>query len=312
MSALDDLAAYAAAQGTTGLLLNVGGRDLFEANFPLGEGADLFAAIFAKGRAADGALREDVASQQKSLIAILAAQAAERGLLDISQPVAELIGAGWWKASSDTEQAITVRHLLEMTSGLTDDLVVEARPGERFHYNTPAYARMQRVVEAAGGMPLDALTRAWLTGPLGMADTEWQARPAGLAEQSGNAWGLVTTPRDLIRLGAMVLAGGRAPDGAELISELGLAALFTGTSTNPAYGRLWWVNDGDWTVDAQGQRREGRFIPAAPADAVFALGAQGRILGLVPSRSLVVARLGRQPPDAAFAQTFWRLVMEAL
>ena len=199
MSALDDLAAYAASQGTTGLLLQVDGHDLLEANFPLGEGAEQFAAIFAKGRAADGALREDVASQQKSLIAILAAQAAERGLLDISRPVSAVIGRGWSKAPPDAEQAIAVRHLLEMTSGLTDALVVEALPGERFHYNTPAYARMQRVVEAAGGMPLDALTRAWLTGPLGMLDTEWQARPAGLAEQSGNAWGLVTTPRDLLR-----------------------------------------------------------------------------------------------------------------
>lgn len=314
-AAIEALADYAGAQGTTGLLALQAGRVLVERNWPppASPSADeaAFAAAFARGATAGGAPIEDVASQQKSLVALLAAQAFDRGLMDPAQPVSDLIGPGWSRAGPAQERAIAVRHLLEMTSGLTEALAAEAPPGARFAYNTPAYARLQRVLEAAAGAPLDALTRDWLTGPLGMADTAWRPRPAALAQSSGNAWGLVTCPRDLVRLGAMVMAGGLAPDGARLVSAAQLAAVLTPTATNPAYGRLWWLNGGAWSIDPFGARREGPYVPTAPPDLVLALGAQGRVLGVAPSRALVVARLGRQPQDPGFAPRFWALVMAA-
>ncbi|HEY2707683.1 MAG TPA: serine hydrolase domain-containing protein [Caulobacteraceae bacterium] len=262
-TALEDLAAYAASQNTTGLVLMQGGRMLLEHNWPAADPA--FAAVFVRGETADGALIEDVASQQKSLIALLLGQAIDRGLLNDTRPVADIVGAGWTKASPAEEGAIAVRHLLQMTSGLTEQLAVEAPPGQRFFYNTPAYARLQRVLEVIAGQPLDALTRDWLSGPLGMADTAWLPRPADLAQRSGNAWGLATAPRDLAKLGGMVLDGGLTPNGTRLISPAALADIFTPTATNPAYGRLWWLNNGAWSIDPQGARREGRWVPSAPA-----------------------------------------------
>lgn len=304
--ALEQLASYAASQQTSGLLVARDGRVLLERNWPLAPGSERFAAMFVRGVGAGGALREDVASQQKALIAILAAQATDRGLLDVEAPVANILGAGWTKLQAEPERAITVRHLLTMTSGLTEGLAAEAAPGERFFYNTPAYARLQRVLEHVGGLPLDRLTRAWLTGPLGMDETDWLPRPAELARASGNAWGLVTTPRDLARLAAMILDGGR-----DLVSPVQLAAIFDAEPTNPAYGRLWWLNNGDWVLNAQGERRDGALIPGAPRDLVLALGAEGRVLGIVPSRRLIAVRLGQRPPDADFADQFWTRVMAA-
>ncbi len=304
-----DLTTYAKAQKTTGLLVVRSGRTLIERNWPAADEA--FATTFVRGRAADGALAEDVASQQKSLIAILVGQAVDRGLIDVMRPAGDFLGAGWTRTGPREERAIAVRHLLEMTSGLTEQLTYEAPPGARFFYNTPAYARLQRVLEVAAGQPLDALTREWLTGPLGMADTVWRARPAELAQLSGNAWGLVTAPRDLAKLGRLVLEGGVAPDGTRLISAREFAAILAPTAANPAYGRLWWLNGGAWSVDPQGARRDGPWVPTAPADLVLALGAQGRILGVLPSRALVVVRLGAQPPAADFAAQFWRRVMAA-
>src|SRR5690348_10527640 len=175
MSALDDLADYAASQKTTGLLVARDGDTLLERNWPLPPGSEQFAALFARGMTEHAALREDVASQQKSLIGILAGQAIDRGLLDIARPVSAYIGEGWTKASPGQERAVTVRHLLEMNSGLTESREVEAPAGERFFYNTPAYARLQRVLEGAAGTTLDVLTRDWLTGPLLMSDTAWVA-----------------------------------------------------------------------------------------------------------------------------------------
>jgi CubicO group peptidase (beta-lactamase class C family) len=308
-TALDELARYAASQNTTGLLLAQAGRTLFEQTWPAPD--PTFAAVFVRGQTASGALVEDVASQQKSLIAVLVGQAIDRGLLDDSRPVSDVVGAGWSHASP-AEEAIAVRHLLEMTSGLTEQLAFEAPPGRRFFYNTPAYARLQRVLEAVARQPLDALTCDWLTGPLGMADTEWFARSAELARLSGNAWGLATAPRDVAALGRMVLEGGLAPGGAQLISPGALAPIFTPTPTNPAYGRLWWLNGGAWSVDPLGARREGPLVADAPGDLVLALGAQGRVLGVARSRALILVRLGQQPADADFAARLWRLVMAAL
>jgi hypothetical protein len=39
-------------------------------------------------------------------------------------------------------------------------------------------------------------------------------------------------------------------------------------------------------------------VATAPADAVFALGSENRVLMVVPSQRLILVRLGRQAPDA--------------
>lgn len=299
-TALDDLAAYCRGQHTTGLLVVTDGRTVLERNWPVADaaGSALFERRYLHGPTRNGALREDVASQQKSLVALLAAIAVDRGRLDLEQPVSHYIGRGWSRAVSNQERAIVVRHLLEMCSGLDDALRFEAPAGTCHCYNTPAYAQMLPVLEAAAGQSLDALTDAWLTGPAGMVDTAWCVRSDELASFLGNPRGLVTTPRDLARLGQIVLDGGVAEGGARLVSSAGLAATFRRTALHPAYGRLWWLNGGThWVMPRRGQGT-GSVVATAPADAVFALGSENRVLMVVPSQRLILVRLGRQAPDA--------------
>ncbi len=69
------------------------------------------------------------------------------------------------------EGAITVRNLMEMNSGLKENLTFEVAPDTKFFYNTPAYAIMKPVLEAASKQSLDAITQAWLARPAGMHDT---------------------------------------------------------------------------------------------------------------------------------------------
>lgn len=209
---------YARAQKTTGLLIIQNGQTIFEANWPLPEGSDDFRSGFVHGTAQDGALLEDVASLQKSFVAILVGVAIDKGLLDIEKPVSAYIGAGWSKASPEQEAGITVRHLLEMTSGLTEALTFEAPAGSKFFYNTPAYAMTKGVLAEASGVSLEQITKTWLTDPLGMTETSWRLRPGRFAGV-GNPTGLVTTPRDIAKLGQMVLDEGRAPPGAAVISH---------------------------------------------------------------------------------------------
>jgi CubicO group peptidase (beta-lactamase class C family) len=182
-AALDDLASYCQGQRTTGLLVVERRRTVLERNWPVPADSELFAQRFLHGKARDGALREDVASQQKSLVALLAAIAVDRGWLDLELPVSKYIGRGWSHAEAAQEDAIVVRHLLEMCSGLDDALRFEAPAGTHHCYNTPAYALLLPVLEAAADQSIGALTLVWLTGPAGMAESQktahaWSAPPA--------------------------------------------------------------------------------------------------------------------------------------
>lgn len=311
-TALDDLASYCRNLRTTGLLVVQDRQTILERNWPVPADSEVFLRRYVHGASASGALREDVASQQKSLVALLAAMAVDRGLLDIEQPVSRYVGVEWSRASASQEQAIAVRHLLEMCSGLDTDLLLEHPAGVHHFYNTPAYAVMLPVLEAAVGQSLDEVTRAWLTGPAGMTDTGWCRRIGELSDDLGNPRGLVTTPRDLSRLGQLVLDGGVADDGTRLVSAAGLAAIFRRTELHPAYGRLWWLNGGThWTMPNCGQG-DGSLVPTAPADALFALGSENRVLMVVPSWRLVLVRLGQQAPDPDLREKMATLLSRAM
>lgn len=309
-AALDEALAYAQAQRSTGFIIIDRGRIITERYWPAPEG-DAFFELFIHGTSADGALIEDVASLQKSIIALLAGIAIDKSLLDVEEPVSTYLGTGWSAASAEAEAAITIRHLMEMNSGLKEDLSYEAAPGAGFFYNTPAYSKLQGVLEAASGRPVAEITEAWLAAPLGLKDTGWRQRPPAFGN-AGNPVALTTTPRDLSRIGQMVLDGGLAPDGSRVISTQALSALFRPTSTNPAYGRLWWLNGGAWNIASSGVRRDGVFVSAAPDDLIAGLGAQNRQLFVVPSRGLVIVRTGAAAPDTDFTPQLWAKLAKAM
>ncbi len=309
-ASLSEVVDWVGTQKSTGFVIIQDNRVVVQKYWPLPDDAETFRANFVHGTAAGGALLEDVASQQKSFVALLAGIAIDKGLLDLSKPVSAYTGTGWSKATAEQEAAIRVRNLIEMNSGLKENLSYEAAPDTKFFYNTPAYAVMKRVLEGASKLPLDQLTQDWLAAPAGMKDTAWRKRPRALAD-SGNPTGLATTPRDIARMGQLVLDGGVAADGTRVISKAQLDALFVRSKTNPAYGHLWWLNGSTEVASANGSRRPGQFIQAAPADMVAAMGAQDRKLYVVPSRKLIVVRTGQAAPDREFDQHLWEKLMQA-
>ena len=302
---------YVRGQNTTGFLIIQNRQTLVEKNWQLDPGATKFRDDFTYGPASDGSLLEDVASQQKSFVSFLAATAVDKGLLDVNSPVSTYLGAGWSKASPAQEAQIQVIHVLTMSTGLGTSFGYATPPGTTFLYNTPVYATTKRIVAAAAKSTIEAVTHDWLTAPAGMTDTAWRKRPAAFADV-GNPTGLVTTPRDTAKLGQIVLDGGKAADGTRIVSEAGLKAMFTRSPANPSYGRLWWLNGGAFTIKPLANRVDGPLIPAAPADLVAALGAEDRKLYVVPSRQLVVVRMGQAALDRGFDQQLWLRLMPAL
>jgi CubicO group peptidase (beta-lactamase class C family) len=302
-AATTSLLDYLRNQNTTGFLVIQDGKVLVEKNFPAPEGDAQFP-LFVYGKANDGSLLEDVASQQKSFVSVLVAVAIDKGLIDVTRPVSDYIGTGWSKASPEQEAAIRVIDVLHMASGLNEKFGYEAPAATKFFYNTPVYAITKRVVAAAAKQPLEAITREWLTEPAGMANTAWRKRPAVLAS-IGNDTGLVTTPRDTALFGLMILHKGVSNSGKRVVSEASLKLMFERSPTNPAYGRLWWLNGGDYMMGAMGNKKDGPLIAAAPADTVAALGAFNRRLYVVPSKKLVVVRTGASATDKDFDQQLW-------
>jgi CubicO group peptidase (beta-lactamase class C family) len=304
-----EVAAYVQGQKTTGFLIVRDRKVLLERNWSPPPTA-MFAA-FAYERTPDGALLEDVASQQKSFVSMLIAVAIDKGLIDVETPVSGYIGAGWSRATDEQERAIRLIHVLTMCSGLNDDFTYAAPAGSVFHYNTPVYAITKRVLSAVASQPLEAITGDWLTKPAGMTYTAWRQRPAALSDV-GNPTGLVTCPRDVATFGQIVLDAGKARDGRRIVSQKSLEAMFARSPTNPAYGRLWWLNGSAETARPGGRATPGPLIPAAPPDLVAALGALGRKLYVVPSQKLIVVRMGQTPTDPDFDQQLWLRLAKAL
>lgn len=298
-----ELLDYLKGQETTGFLVTKDGEVLVEQNWPAPDTPGF--RIFLHGQSNSGALWEDVASQQKSFIAVLVGIAVDKGLLDLEAPVSDYLGRGWSNAAHEQEEQILVDHVLMMNTGLDENFEYEAPPGTRFLYNTPVYAVSKQILTEASGLSLEQLTRDWLTEPAGMSETAWRQRPPALANV-GNATGLVTTPRDTARFGQLVLTGGVGENGIRVISEASVRAMFMRSETNPAYGRLWWLNGSEYVMLAQGKHRNGELIPSAPSDLVAALGFLDRKLYIVPSLNLVVVRTGADAPDKAFDEHLWQ------
>ena len=123
-----------------------------------------------------------------------------------------------WRGGS--KAAITLRHVMEHTSGLRPneawerspdrlrlalDAPLEDAPGTRYFYNNTAVELVSGVVARVTGQPLDAFVAAELFEPLGIRTFGWSRDSAGLA---GAYAGLDLLPADLATLGQFVLQRG--------------------------------------------------------------------------------------------------------
>lgn len=148
-----------------------------------------------------------LASTSKSLTAIAVMQQVEAGRLRLDEPVRTYLP--WFTLDDPRSPAITVRHLLHQTSGMSSrDTAFEAsldqepealeesvraltgsplagEPGQRFHYASANYNVLGLLVQAVTSQPFGEYLRQRVLGPLGMAHshtTAAAAREDGAAE----------------------------------------------------------------------------------------------------------------------------------
>ena len=310
-AALDRALDFAMARASSSVMILYRGRILAERHQDVTSPSRRYQGML-RGKTSLSHVIEDVASCQKSVTAVLVGIAQQKGLLKLSDPVHKYLGAGWSLATPEQEAAITLRHLITMTSGLNDRLKYVAPAGTKWAYNTTAYSRSLTVVAKAAKMTANDVTGEWLTGPLGMDDSKWVDRrlPAD-SSIAANRYGFATSARDLARFGLMMLANGHWQDEAVLSDQEFLkASTSPSQKLNASYGYLWWLNGQKFAL--RGTRRvTGSLVPTAPQDMFSAQGALGRRCSVSPSRQLVMVRLGDSPDrtgEPKFDQEFWRLI----
>jgi len=118
-------------------------------------------------------------------------------------------------------------------------LPVTAPAGQEFFYNTGALRLVSAIVRKATGRPLDEFARETLFEPMGITKAEW-VRVRGDADTGG---GLRLRPRDMAKIGQLVLAGGRWND-RQIVSKAWIDASMTPrieATSDFSYGYLWWL-----------------------------------------------------------------------
>lgn len=151
-------------------------------------------------------------------------------------------------------------------------------PGERWTYCSGATALLGKILENATRQPLHEYARAVLFDPLGIGPTEWLLGFAG--GERDFAGGLRTRPRDLARIGQMLLDGGKAGE-RQVVPAAWLADSFkpaAKVNDRRQYGYHWYL--GDLPYAGPEGERHARWIAA--------VGYGGQRLLVFPELELVV------------------------
>jgi CubicO group peptidase (beta-lactamase class C family) len=160
-----------------------------------------------------------------------------------------------------------------------------AEPGKQFNYSGGDIQILVEILKNATGMTLDEFSEKYLFEPLGINSFDWWLKfPSGGDIQG--AGGLKITPRDMVKIGAMMLNKGMW-NGKRIVSEewvLKCSKPFHGNNGikvpgedlgNVGYGYTWWTKQS-----------------AKYGEMFFALGWGGQKIIVIPDLNAVVVFTG--------------------
>jgi CubicO group peptidase (beta-lactamase class C family) len=222
--ALADLVRFGASEKMDSLLVTRHGRIVAESYY----------APFRAG------LKHRINSATKAVVGTLIAVALKDGLLDsLDHRVLEFFPDRKIADLDDRKQAMTIRDLLNMTSGLTwmehlDDSVpasllamerspdwqqfildqpMAQPPGTAFEYDSGNAHLLSAIISKLTGASTLDYANAQLFGPLGITDLFWRQDPQGIPT---GGYGLYLQPRDMAKIGYLYLRNG-AWDGRQIL-----------------------------------------------------------------------------------------------
>jgi CubicO group peptidase (beta-lactamase class C family) len=248
----------------------------------------------------------DLRSVTKSVVGLLYGIALDRGLVPAPDaPLLAQFPEYSDLAADPARAALTIANALNMTMGFAWDeqrsyadptnseramedapdrnrYILEqpivAAPGARWIYCGGAVALLGTLIARGTKSTLQDFARDALFAPLGIETFGWAKGKDGVASAAS---GLRLRPRDLLRIGTLVLANGQR-DGRQVVSRAWLDASFKPaipTGDGLEYSRLWYLGEGS-TPALAGPRRW-----------IVAFGNGGQRLWLMPDAGLAVAIL---------------------
>lgn len=245
-----------ASMGMNGTLLTGGAgvlaADGNSASFLVIRGGKLLhESYFNGGQAAQA---KNVHSVSKSFLSSLVGIAMNQGMVSLSTRLGDVLP----NTMSPEKANITLGNLLTMKSGLKWidgktafelpganftqeilDLPLTSTPGTKFNYSDGDAHLLAAVLTHASGMSLHQFAKSNLFDPLGIDVERWGRDRQGIFSGYDN---LFVTPRELAAFGQLYLAGGRAPDGTQLVPTSWVTQS-TSSQTSPSYyGYYWWLD----------------------------------------------------------------------
>jgi len=215
----------------------------------------------------------DTASVTKSVTSTLIGIAVDQDLLSLDQPVLAFFpDLAPPTTGSDPKDAIEMRHLLTMSSGLDCgrapaepelyqmlgsehfvkyalELPMAAEPGEYFAYCSPGSHLLSAMLAEAADTSTGAFAAEHLFGPLGIEEFVWPTDPQGIER----GWGdLQLFPHDMARIGHLVANGGLW-NGVQVVSESWVEqatrSWIPAEVDGTGYGYQWWILAGAFDGD---------------------------------------------------------------
>jgi len=249
---------------------------------------------------------QSIHSITKSIVATLVGIAIDKGYIEsVDEPV-----LSFFPELEDLERekrAITIRHLLTMTSGLdwpehetpygdpeniqnkmltSEDpirFVLErpmvASPGKVFNYNSGTWQVLVAILARATGMDPYQFAKEHLFTPLGISRVAWERDNTGLPLGGS---GIRMRPRDLAKIGLLYLQRG-AWEGKQVVSAKWVdqaTRAHVNTDMDCGYGYGWWVYPP-------------KSLFPRPIPRIFwAAGGTGDRLFLVPKSDMIIVQTG--------------------
>lgn len=216
-------------------------------------------------------MRRDVFSVSKTFTSAAIGIARGEGLLGLDDPVLAHLPEFSGDAA-DGADAISIRHLLAMTSGIVyrwndpdadhpgdparDILAtpLAAEPGTAYNYRGASTYLLGRIIRAVSGLDLRDYLVPRLFTPLGIRNPQWQRCPLGFPL---GAIGLFLRTEEIARLGVTLLNRGSFGDRqlvpAQYVDEMTAHPIDTGREEpdNQRYGLHAWLcsRDEAWRMD---------------------------------------------------------------
>ncbi|WP_417875592.1 serine hydrolase domain-containing protein [Winogradskyella sediminis] len=241
------------------------------------------------------------ASAGKTLTTAVAGIAQENGLININHKVSDYLGTNWTSAPLEKENLITCKNLLSMTSGLDDttgddvdpnNLQYMADAGTRWAYHN-VYVKLQDVVATAANSTWDNYFNTNLSDKIGMTGSWVDLNSLSV---------YFSNTRSMARFGLLMYANGQWENEQIIDEDYLYQATNTSQAINETYGYLWWLNGKSSYHLPQSQLEfPGNLIPDAPSDMYAALGKNDQKIYVVPSKKLVIVRMGQSADDDNFA-----------